>query len=130
MIGIDTNVLLRLLLRDDPVQHEFAQRVTEKGPILLADVVLVELVWTLTRKFSWSKAQLVDMLDRLLSQSAFVFADRSVVMHATRSFESGKAGFADYMIGAANERAGATTTSTFDQDAGRHRWFTLIGPQG
>jgi predicted nucleic-acid-binding protein len=130
MIGIDTNILLRLMTRDDLVQTELAERLTSSAgdAIRISDIVLAELAWTLRRKFKWDKRRIVAALDALLSQATFVFENRAVVMAATRSYEHGKADLADYLIGASNAEAGVSSTFTFDQDAAVHSWFTLIEP--
>lgn len=129
MIGVDTNIMLRLLLRDDAVHTPLAERLlreAERETIHIADLVIAEVAWTLRRQFKWSRHRIVGVLDRLLGQDKFVFANRAAVMNALSSFEVGPADFADYLIGALNAEAGATSTFTFDQDAARHRHFTLV----
>lgn len=131
MIGLDTNVLLRLMTRDDPAQTELAERLTASSgeTMRISDIVLAELAWTLRRKFKWEKPRIVSALYALLSQASFVFEDRAVVMAATRGYERGRADFADCLIGAANAEAGVHTTYTFDQNAAAQSWFTLIPPR-
>ena len=61
MIGIDTNILLRLWLNDDPAQNKridalLASHGSEPGSLLVTDVVLVEAIWTLKSAFAQDKA--------------------------------------------------------------------------
>lgn len=67
MIAIDTNVLLRYLLDDDPVQSKQASAlITGKQMILVTDVVLVETLWTLRgNKYQLNKTELVAVVDTL-----------------------------------------------------------------
>ena len=131
MIALDTNVLLRILLNDDPKQSRQAQaivaRATSLGEeILLPDVVLCEVEWVLSSAFSLPRARVAETLRRLLEGTEFTFANRTVVGAAVASYERGKADFSDYLIGATAASAGASTTFTFDRDLRKSEDFTLV----
>lgn len=120
MIGIDTNILLRLWLNDDPAQNKridalLAQHCSTPGSALVTDVVLVEAVRTLKSAFDQGKdAQLVAVRS-LLEETAFAFEDREAVAAAVALFESGPCGFADCLIVARHARQGCEFTATFDR---------------
>ena len=71
MIAIDTNVLLRYLLRDDEVQAERSRRVIACGErVLITDVVLAETVWTLSGcRYRATRADLIDLVNSLLQDA-------------------------------------------------------------
>ena len=120
MIGIDTNVLLRLLLDDDAAQaaklaNLFDSQVQAAGSARIADLVLAELVWTLGSVYRQPKAALVRALRALLAQPAYGFEDRAAVEQALDAYASGRAGFSDCLIVAKNAAAGCAFTATFDR---------------
>lgn len=120
MIGIDTNVLLRLLLDDDAAQgakitHLFESYAQAPGSARIADVVLAEAMWTLGSVYRQPKAALVRALRALLEQPAYAFEDRAAVEQALDAFAAGRAGFSDCLIIAKNAAAGCTFTATFDR---------------
>ncbi len=89
MIAIDTNVLLRYLLADDKNQHEESVQLIEGNKsVLITDIVLVEMVWTLTgKRYSLDKVNLCKVLRSLIGDSAFVFEDVQVVWSALKEYE-------------------------------------------
>jgi len=105
VIAFDTNVLLRLLLNDDPRQARQAQALLDRAvsrsdPVLLPDIVLCELEWVLGAVYGVSKPEIVRTLRRLLDTRAFAFLDRGAVADALRDYEAGNGDFSDYLIGA------------------------------
>ena len=89
MIGLDTNALLRLLTEDDPAQaaqvrKRLAALDTVPESVLLNNVVLVETLWTLRRLYGFERAQLQDLLGKLLSASTFCFEDRATVINIAK----------------------------------------------
>lgn len=120
MIGLDTNVLLRLLLADDEAKFRKARQIVATvsgsvGGVLLTDVVLAELVWTLRAAYRRSKEEVVAALDALLAQPAFAFEDRDLVIAALAAYRDGPADFADYLVVARNAARGVTTTYSVDK---------------
>ena len=131
MIALDTNVLLRILLNDDPKQSRQAQAVVARATglgeaVLLPDVVLCEVEWVLSSTFGLSRARVAETLRRLLEGTEFAFADRTAVGATVANYERGKADFSDYLIGATAASAGASTTFTFDRDLRKSADFTLV----
>lgn len=75
MIALDTNVLVRLVTRDDeaPVQRAktvFDTHAGEDGGLFVADIVLVELYWTLARSYELSRADIARMVRARLDNAS------------------------------------------------------------
>ena len=120
MIGIDTNILLRLWLNDDPAQSKRIDQLLAEhgglpGSLLVTDVVLVEAVWTLKSAFEQDKPDQLIAVRSLLEETAFAFEDRAAVAAALTLFESGSCGFADCLVVAKHARQGCDFTATFDR---------------
>jgi predicted nucleic-acid-binding protein len=129
LIGLDTNVLVRLCVRDDSAQVEAALRLLSGAPpasVRISVVVLAELAWTLLRRYRLEKVALVSIMEDLLSRVELDIKGRSAVMIATHWYRTGNADFADYLIAALNREAGATSTYTFDERAASSAAFVLV----
>ena len=123
MIGIDTNVLLRLWLNDDPEQAEAITKLltpyqSQIHGILINDLVLVEAVWVLRSVYGQSKAAIVDVLRRTLAEPAYRFDDRTIAESAVAAFEDCNADFSDCLIAAKNAASDCDFTATFDRAMG------------
>lgn len=91
MIAVDTNVLLRRLLDDDPAQAAKARRLFESHEsILVTDVVLVEAVWTLTgKRYRAGPADIDSVVMGLLEEESVVFESRQAVWSALNDYRDG-----------------------------------------
>ena len=131
MTGLDTNVLVRYIVQDDPDQSADAERLIEgrctaQAPGYVSVLVLVELVWVLTSAYDYEKAVVIPVIRQLLRTAELAVEDRPTVWAALREFESGGADFADYLIAHRNHARGCTRTHTFDQRAARGRHFAQV----
>ena len=120
MIALDTNVLLRLWLRDDEAQFQQAAKLLapmqgQVACILLCDVVLAESVWALRTAYGRSKRDVLLALEATLAQPAYAFEDRSVVNAALHLFRDSSADFADCLVACRSAAAGAEFIATFDR---------------
>ena len=93
MIAIDTNVLLRYLLHDDPEQSPKADHlITGQQKVLVTDVVLVETLWTLRgKKYNLKKASLTEVIVRLFAEPNLCFEDSQTVWRALNDYRKAKA---------------------------------------
>ena len=100
MIAIDTNVLLRYLLRDDEAHAERARRVIECGErVLITDVVLAETVWTLAGgRYCATRKDLIDLVNKLLQDANLRFEDDEVIWSALQAYRRTEAKFTDALI--------------------------------
>lgn len=134
MIGLDTNVLVRFLVLDDPVQGAIATRLmaelTAQAPGFVAREVLVELVWVLERAYGYGRAEVAVALEGLLAASEIRLEGHEDAGAALHRYREGGAGFSDLMIAAAARRAGASRLVTFDRRAARIEGVELLGAGG
>jgi len=132
MLGVDTNVLVRYITGDDPVQSQVARRAIEgaaaEGVLLRICVpVLCELVWVLrSPPFGYSRVELADTIELLLEADALEIEARDLVRTAASQFRSGDADFSDYLVGGLNRSGGCRTTLTFDQATGESDLFEVL----
>jgi len=120
MIGIDTNVLLRLWLNDDPALNKrmdtlLAHESQAPASVFVTDVVLVEAVWTLRTVYQQDKAAQVLAVRSLLEETAFALQDRDGITHALALFEASNCGFSDCLVVARHQQTACTQTATFDR---------------
>lgn len=120
MIAVDTNVLLRLLVGDDPSQAAKARRLfdragAEQKAIWVADSVLVEMVWTLARAYRRERSDIVKALRTLSSHATVVLESAAAVGDAIDAFERGRADFADCLLTMKAQSVGCEEVATFDR---------------
>jgi len=131
MIGLDTNVLVRYIVRDDPAQTRLAdqcieQSCTREQPGYVSHLVLVELIWVLGRGYGYPRQMLSEVLATLLSSEELRIEDAQLVRAALAAFGAGAADFADCLIGTLHVQAGCETTLTFDRKAARLSGHRLL----
>ena len=123
MIAIDTNVLVRYLVRDDAVQAEVAQTLLEdlsiEQPGFVCREVMVETVWVLERTYKLTRVDIAAAVEELVTTAGLVVEEADAVAQAAAHYRFGGPDFADLMILAAGERAGARPLYTFDQRLSR-----------
>jgi predicted nucleic-acid-binding protein len=113
MHAIDTNVLVRLLVRDDAKQAKIADTFIAKGA-WVSHLVLVETVWVLDAVYQRSPDQLAAALELLLSHESLVLQDADVVTAALTHFTAKLAlGFSDCMVLEIARKAGHTPLGSF-----------------
>lgn len=132
MIGLDTNVLVRFLVQDDPAQSAAATALisglTEAAPGLICREVMIELVWVLERAYGLSRADIALAIDGLLEARELGVEAADRVAIATDRYRRGGAGFADQMIALAGQGAGCRETVTFDRKAGTIPGMRCLNP--
>jgi predicted nucleic-acid-binding protein len=122
MIGIDTNVLVRFIMRDDEAQYQKAYAFIanldgqkNKGYINL--VVLTELAFLLLRTYKINKEVFIKIFFALTQKSYFVLEHESAVMKSLVVFKTTNADFHDILIAHLNNKVGVEATMTFDKKA-------------
>jgi predicted nucleic-acid-binding protein len=130
MIGLDTNVLVRYVMQDDPKQSQKASRLIESltpdTPGFVPLVALIELVWVLISCYGLTREQVAQALDGLLRAKEIVLDRAEQVSQALRTFSTSTADFADCLIERTAAEAGCEKTMTFDTDAAKAAGMTLI----
>ncbi len=130
MIGLDTNVLVRYIVRDDPAQTDAATRLIEsrctveaRGFVSL--IVLAELVWVLSRGYRYGKPIIIKVLRKIMAASELMVEEPPLVWAALSDYEQGKADFPDYLIARRNQAAGCDHTFSFDLKTQKHPLFAV-----
>ena len=128
MIGLDTNVIVRYLAQDDPLQSRKAteileRRLTPERPGFLCVVTMVETVWVLDRAYGLTAQRIAAALERLLQADALLIEHEQEVFTAMIALKQGRGTFADALIAALGAKAGCKHTLTFDQKALRLSGF-------
>ena len=124
MLGIDTNVLVRFLVRDDEAQFEKARKLIRREVaagqrVFVNQLVLMETEWVLRSRYAVPKNQIVEAVSGLLNATDVQFEDEPAIEEALFIWKDSIADFADCLIGAKNRRLGCRTTATFDAKAAR-----------
>ena len=121
MIGVDTNVLLRLFVEDDLQQNERARRffeaVSARETCVVNPVVLAEFAWTLVRGFRKKRREVAHLIAEVLSADDVEISHRNAAERALAAYRSGKADFPDYYLAAINAELGCSSTATSNRDA-------------
>jgi predicted nucleic-acid-binding protein len=130
MIGLDTNVLVRYIMQDDPKQSPKATRLIEsltvEVPGFVAIVVIVELGWVLSSAYGLTRAQVAQAIEALLRTKEIVIDRADHVRSASRTYKATAADFADCLIERAASNAGCSRTMTFDVGASKLAGMSLI----
>ncbi len=130
MIGLDTNVIVRYIMQDDPAQAAKATTLIEglavEAPGFVPLVSVVELVWVLSSNYKLTRSQITQVLDILLRSKQLLVDQAEHVVRALRAYSAGTADFADCMIERTASAAGCSRTMTFDAAAAKAAGMTLI----
>ena len=131
MIGLDTNVVVRFLTRDDEAQFKGAQSAIQAArraqePLFIGIPVLLETVWVLQRAYGIDRNGVAKTIHGLLESSDLILEREALVEAALDAFQTGSADFADYVIGLGNLAAGCRHTLTFDDQAARFAAFRAV----
>lgn len=131
MIGIDTNVIVRLIVGDDERQARAAERYLQEhaspdSPCYVSNIALIETVWVLETAYGYGRTQVADALVMILEVDRFEFDSPVDVAEAVRDFRKGRAEFVDCLIGRMNLFAGCSHTVTFDRKAAKLTGFKLL----
>jgi predicted nucleic-acid-binding protein len=121
VIGLDTNIILRIFDQTDAKQSAAVVRLLETedadGSFLLNPIVLSEFAWTLQITYKKPRDVIADHLERLLQSPEFIVLFLDEASEAVRRYRDGPADFADYFLAAVNRSMGCGTTLTYDEDA-------------
>jgi predicted nucleic-acid-binding protein len=131
MNALDTNVLLRFIINDDPPQNARAARLIEATfaageTLYLSDVVLCEAVWVLERAYRYSRQQIIDVLRQVLCAQYIRFRDPAALGRALDAFTARRGDFADYVIREHARAAGCEKVHTFDRALAHDEGFAAV----
>lgn len=130
MINIDTNVLVRALVGDDPGQAAISRRFLKQecsleNPGFVSAIVLAETCWVLVDAYGYQDASVRDVVSRLLDTPEIQIENAQVATDALSATPS-KVGFVDLLIAATGEQAGCREFVTFDRALARRPGVRLL----
>lgn len=126
MIGIDTNVLVRVLVDDvnAPEQCQKARALLmQQDQVFIHTVVLIETIWVLQRAYDVKKHRVLVLLNQLLLQKILVFESKPLIKEALNLYRTGNFEFSDALILASND-VKQCQLYTFDKKLGKHALAT------
>lgn len=128
MLGIDTNVLVRFLVRDNEAQFEKARKLIKREVaagrrVFVNQLVLMESEWVLRSRYVVPKNQIIEAISSLLDAADIQFEDEPSIEEALFMWKETAADFADCLIGAKNRRLGCRATVSFDVKASKLTGF-------
>ena len=131
MRALDTNVLIRYLVQDDPAQGKKAAAYIEGAessgdPVLIGNIVLCETVWVLDSAYKFTKAEIQFALEKVLQASVFQFEVKDLIWSALKQYGETKADFADCLLGQVHKSLGSEPTATFDTSLSKLPTFRLL----
>jgi predicted nucleic-acid-binding protein len=130
MIGLDTNILVRYFVKDEPDQTRLAvnlvQGLSRSEQGWVAQATILELFWAVSRIYRVNKTGQIRILDTLLASRDIVVERDNMVRVALELYRNGNADFPDCLIAASAQAAGCTRTVTFDRIAARDAGMELL----
>lgn len=123
MIGLDTNVLIRLFVEEEGVEQDKARGfIAENGGFaayFVSTIALVEFVWTLRSRYGFRRAAVNEAVGLLLDNDDFLLQDAEKVRGALAWSTERAADLSDSLIALAGESSGCSATMTLDRKASR-----------
>lgn len=119
MRAVDTNLLVRLLTRDDPRQVAAAEAFVSRGA-WVPHLALVETVWALDSVYELEPAAIADAVEMLLDHEHLTVQDPEAVTAALQSYRTKpRLSFSDCLVLEVARKAGHLPLGTFDRDLGK-----------
>ncbi len=132
MIGLDTNVLVRYIVQDDPEDQSLLaanlieRECTVDNPGFICCVVMAELAWVLSSAYKYDKRTVAAVIKQILSTAEFVIENPVICWSALDDYQQSNAGYADCLIVNLNTQIGCQVTYSFDQKAAKLRYSKLL----
>ena len=135
MIAVDTNILVRFLVRDDEQQAELVRtrfrEVEQRTESLVVPLLVVlELIWVLESVYDVPRSKIVDAIEDLLLMPVLQFERVSVVQRFVCSTRDGRGDLADLFIAESAKESGCQSVLTLDKKASRLPLFQLLKGEG
>ena len=131
MIALDTNVLIRYLVQDDPAQAKLANsfiesNCTDDRPCFIGQIVLCELAWVLESNYDQGRTQIANIIEQLLQVGQLDVMQPEIIWRALADYKASNADFPDHLLARVNHANGCKVTITFDKKASRQPGFELL----
>lgn len=120
MKGADTNVIIRYIVEDDHAQTRQAARIIEAAardqqPLFVSLPVVCEIAWVLTAAYRLPRTSAANALQAVVDSGSFTVEREEWVQESLDRYRTGRAGFADYLIGVVAREHGCEEVYTFDR---------------
>ncbi len=131
MIAVDTNVLVRLLVKDDAAQTRAVVRLfkgldADGERARVSDIVMCELVWVLRSSYGFTRDQITSTVNQVIAARQLVFDSPDRLLRALAAFETGRGDVADYVIREDAKAAGCDCVVTFDKALQQEEMFVSL----
>lgn len=131
MKALDTNVLIRFLVKDDPKQANTVYRLfkraeSDRQEFWVPLVVILETIWVLESVYQISRQEAVDSIADLLRLPVLKFEAQGAVQAFVHSARNSRVGLSDLLIAQSSKYSGCESVLTFDRLATRYTFFELI----
>ena len=131
MIALDTNIIVRFLVRDDKKQanavyRRFKQAEADHATFFVPLVVVLETIWVLESAYDKYRGEILDALADMRSMPILRFEKDEVLQRLLAEGRSGNADLADLLIAHSAHSCGCEAGLTFDKQAARLSFFTIL----
>ena len=130
MIGLDTNLLVRIFAKDNPLQEAMVLELLEQLPegerAVVNIVVIVELLWVLKRAYRFEQEVLVRVLRSMAENKRLFLPNKEILLEAAHQVRENGGELPDMIIALLNREHGASVTYTFDLEASKLDDFQLL----
>jgi predicted nucleic-acid-binding protein len=131
MIAVDTNLIVRFLVRDDEKQAEAVRRRLKQAEerrerLMIPLLVLLETIWVLESAYDRTRSEILDAIRDMRQMPVFMFESDDVVERLLADGDKYKADLADILISQSAQAAGCESGLTFDKDAAKCPFFNLL----
>ena len=131
MKALDTNVLIRFLVKDDELQAEIIYRIfkqveSDKEVLFVPLLVVLETVWVLESVYKISRQEILDSINELVLMTILEFESQSAILSFISSAQETKIDLSDILIAHSAKYSGCECVLTFDKQALNSVLFELI----
>lgn len=128
MIGLDTNILVRILVKDDEKQASLAIDFIKKTEVqvVINSVVFCELVWVLESCYNYPKEEIIECLSSVLKTKQFLIPEKEIIRQSLNLYQETKIDFSDALIAYKNKTEDCKYTITFDKQAAKTNLYKLL----
>ena len=131
MEALDTNILVRFLVKDEPGQAELSRRYLRRMEkaherVFVENMVVLEMGWVLQYVYEYTREEIAFVLDLLLRMPVLQFENSDVVKELAGCLREENLEFADMLIALSALSQGCETVRTLDKSAAKSPWFTLL----
>lgn len=131
MTALDTNIMIRFLVRDDEAQAQavykrFTQAERKGETFFVPLLVVLETIWVLESAYQKPRLQIIESLEEMLRMQIFRFERDDVIARMLSDAKTGSFGLADLLIAQSARYCGCGSALTFDKGSARHSFFKLL----